>query len=270
LQCEINPLVGRELEELKPSEEIKNYAIVGGGLAGMESAHALTKRGHKVTLYEKHELGGQFNYAPKPSQKDSLQKQIDYYLDELKDINIIKKEASAIDLINEYDGVIIATGSELFVPPIPGLKEYYWAEILNIENMPRDKNVLVIGGGLIGVEIANTLVDYSNKVKIIELFDEIARDMEMITRKLNLMKLKKNGVEILTETRVTSIDGTTVRAEKIDEINEKFKFYGIDIIVLATGMKSVNKLAEELKDKIPYYKVLSLILKTLLKMYIIQ
>jgi len=255
LQCEINPLVGRELEELKPTDKIKNYAVVGGGLAGMESALALTQRGHKVTLFEKNELGGQFIYAPKPSQKSSLQKQIDFYLHELIDTKIIKKEISAEDLIGNYDGAIIATGSELFVPPIPGLKNYYWAEILNKENMPKDKNVLVIGGGLIGVEIANTLVDYNNKVKIVELFDEIARDMEMITRKLNLMKLQKNKVEIYTKTRVTSIDGSTVRAEKMDEINEKYKFYDIDIIVLATGMKPVNKLAESLQDKIPVYTV---------------
>ncbi len=255
LQCEINPLVGRELEALTLAEDKRNYAVVGGGLAGMESALTLTKRGHKVTLYEKNQLGGQFVYAPKPSQKGSLQKQIDFYLNELENAHIMKKEVSAEDLVNNYDGVIIATGSELFVPPIPGLKDYFWVEILDDENMPRNKNVLVIGGGLIGVEIANTLVDYYNKVKIIELFDDIARDMELITRKLNLMKLKKNNVEIYTETRVTSIDGTTVRAEKRDENNEKFKFYNIDVIVLATGMKPVNKLAESLKDKMPVYVV---------------
>lgn len=255
LQCEINPLVGRELEELQPASERKNYAVVGGGLAGMESALALTQRGHKVTLFEKNELGGQFIYAPKPSQKSSLQKQIDFYLHELKNTKIIKKEISAEDLIGNYDGAIIATGSELFVPLMPGLKNYYWAEILNKEIMPRNKNVLVIGGGLIGVEIANTLVDHNNNVKIVELFDDIARDMEMITRKLNLMKLQKNNVEIYTKTRVTSIDGNTAIAEKMDEINEKFKFYDIDIIVLATGMKPVNKLAETLKDKMPVYTV---------------
>jgi len=255
LQCEINPLVGRESEELTISENPKNFAVVGGGLAGMESALTLIERGHEVTLYEKSELGGQFNYAPKPSQKESLQKQIDFYKNELKHVKLKNKEATTEDLIDKYDGVVVATGSEPSLPPIPGLRDFYWAEILEEENMPKGKNVLIIGGGLIGVEIANTLVDYENKVTIIELFEDIARDMEMITRKLNLMKLKKNDVKILTETRVTSIDGRTVRAEKIDEINKKIKLYDIDIIVLATGMRSVDSLAESLLDKMPVHLV---------------
>ena len=255
LRCEINPLVGRELEKLEESENPKNYAVVGGGLAGMESALTLTKRGHKVTLFEKDELGGQFVYAPMPSQKESLQKQIDFYKNGLTNVTIEKKEATPEDLINKYDGVVVATGSEPFVPPIPGLKDFYWAEILDEEKMPKGKNVLIIGGGLIGVEIANTLVDFNNKVTIVELFEDIARDMEMITRKLNLMKLNKNNVQIYTETRVTSIDGTTIRAERVDEINEKFKFYDVDMIVLATGMRSVDSLAESLLDKMPVHLV---------------
>jgi len=255
LQCEINPLVGRELEELTKAEKSKRYAVVGGGLAGMESALTLTGRGHEVTLFEKEDLGGQFNYAPMPSQKESLQKQIDFYKNGLNNVTIEKKEATPEDLIDKYDGVVVATGSEPFIPPIPGLKDFYWAEILDEEKMPKGKNVLIIGGGLIGVEIANTLVDFNNKVTIVELFEDIARDMEMITRKLNLMKLKKNNVQVFTETRVTSIDGSTVRAERVDEINEKFKFYDIDVIVLATGMRSLDSLAESLLDKMPVHLV---------------
>lgn len=255
LQCEINPLVGKELEEFKTSGIQKNYAVVGGGLAGMESALTLSKRGHKVTLYEKNELGGQFNYAPIPSQKGSLQKQINYYLNELKSVKIVKKEISAEDLINNFNGAVIATGSNPFIPNIPGLEKFYWAEILKKENLPSDKNVLIIGGGLIGVEIANTLVDYKNTVTIVELLDEIARDMEVITRKLNLMKLQKNGVKIFTNTKVVSIDNNTVNAEKVNEGNQKVQFNDVDIIVLATGMKPNNNLETELKNKMPVYTV---------------
>ncbi len=255
LQCEINPHVGKELEEFKTSDTSKNYAVVGGGLAGMESALTLSNRGHKVTLFEKNELGGQFNYAPKPSQKNSLQKQIDYYLNELKSVKIIKKEISADDLINNFDGAIIATGSKPLIPNIPGLKKFYWAEILEKENLPFNKNVLIIGGGLIGVEIANTLVDHQNKVTIVELLADIARDMEMITRKLNLMKLQKNNVKIFTNTKVVSVNDNTVNAERVNEGNKKVQFNDIDIIVMATGMKSINNLETELKNKMPVYTV---------------
>ncbi len=256
LQCEINPLVGRELEEITPAKEQKNYAVVGGGLAGMQTALALKQRGHKVTLFEKDKLGGQFNFAPLPSQKQSLQKQIDYFVDEINDnqIEVINKEATAEDLIGKYDGVIIATGSKPFIPPIDGLKEYHWAEILYEFNLPENKNVLIIGGGLIGVEIANTLVDHGNKVIIVEALDDVARDMEMVTRKLNLMKLHKNNVVVYTNKKVSLIRNKSVML-KSKNIFEDFWINDIDVIVVATGMKPNKELVEQLENKIPYYVV---------------
>ena len=141
-----------------------------------------------------------------------MRKQIDYFVDAIKDakIKVINKEATAEDLIGNYDEVIIATGSKPFIPPIDGLKEYHSAEILYEFNLPKNKNVLVISGGLIGVEIANTLVDYGNKVIIVEMLEDIALDMEMVTRKLNLMKLKKANVQIFTNSKLTRVEGDKV------------------------------------------------------------
>ncbi len=64
LQCLVNPQIGKEIDIFNVAENSKNYAVVGGGLAGMEAALTLKKRGHNVDLYEKNELGGQFNLAP--------------------------------------------------------------------------------------------------------------------------------------------------------------------------------------------------------------
>ncbi len=254
LQCEINPRVGKELDLFTSADKIKNIAVIGGGLSGMEAALTLKQRGHNVTLFEKDKLGGQFNYAPMPSQKESLQKQIDFYKNQLTDIKIQNKEATKEDLVNNFDEVVIATGSKPFIPNIPGLKDFFWAEILNKENLPKNKNVLIIGGGLIGVEIANTLIDYDNKVIIVELLDDIARDMEMITRKLNLMKLQKNNVKVFTGTKVTSIEGSTVYAENVAD-KKQITFENIDIIVLATGMQSLRSLGEDLKDDLKVHFV---------------
>jgi len=257
LQCEINPLVGRELEEIIPANEKKNYAVVGGGLAGMQAALALKQRGHKVTLFEKDKLGGQFNLAPLPSQKQSLQKQIDYFVEEIKDANIevIYKEATEDDLIDKYDGVIIATGSKPFIPQIDGLKEYHWAEILYEFNVPKNKNVVIIGGGLIGVEIASTLIDYGNKVTIIEMLEDIARDMEMVTRKLNLMKLKKANVQIFTNSKVTKIENDKLYFVKTNGTEKEIMLKNIDVYVIAAGMQPDKKLIEKLDGKIPFYVV---------------
>ena len=255
LQCEINPEVGRELEPLTMTEVKKNLAVVGGGLAGMEAAITLKNRGHNVTLYEKDKLGGQFNLAPLPSQKGSLQKQIDYLKDELENVNVINKEATEKDLIGKYDELVIATGSKPFVPDIKGLKEYNWAEILYKFNMPKSKNVVVIGGGLIGVEVANTLLDNNNKVTIVEMLEDIGRGMEIVTRKLNLMKLKKHKVPVYTNARVTKIDKSKIYITQANETEKKIMLEGIDIYVVTTGMKADKILANKIEGKIPVHIV---------------
>lgn len=257
LQCEINPLVGRELEEITPSKEIKNYAVVGGGLAGMQAALALEERGHAVTLFEKGKLGGQFNFAPLPSGKRSLQRQIDYFVAELKDshVKLEMKEARPDDLIGKYDGVIIATGSAPVIPAIDGLKEYRWSEILYDFNLPKDKNIIIIGGGLIGVEIANTLSEYGNRVTIVEMLDDIARDMEIVTRALNLNKLKTSNVTVFTNSKITKIDGSTVHFLKTNGTKNQVKLEGVDIYVVAAGMRPKDELAKELHGKMPCFLV---------------
>ncbi len=255
LQCEINPEVGRENEIFIKSPVIKNYAVVGGGLSGLQAAKTLKDRGHNVTLFEKLKLGGQFNLAPLPPGKKSLQKQIDYLISEIEGINIITKEATESDLIDKFDGVITATGSFPFIPPLPGLIKYSWAEILLENNMPKNKNILIIGGGMVGIEIANTLLDRSNSVTIVEMKDEIARGMEMISRKLNIMKLEKYNVRIFTNSRVSKIMDSKVLLIKNDNIEETYELDKIDIIVVAAGMQPDMQLAEKLKDKIPVFAV---------------
>jgi pyruvate/2-oxoglutarate dehydrogenase complex dihydrolipoamide dehydrogenase (E3) component len=208
-------------------------------------------------LFEKEKLGGQFNLAPLPSQKHSLQKQIDYFVEEIKEkqIKVLNKEATTEDLIGKYDGVIIATGSKPFIPNIDGLTEYNWAEILYEFNLPKNKNVVVIGGGLIGVEIANTLVDYENEVTIVEMLEDIARDMEMVTRKLNLMKLKKANVKVYTNSKVTKIDGSSLHLVQTNGSEKEIKLENIDIYVVAAGMRPNKDLIGQLEGKIPYYLV---------------
>ena len=252
LGCVINPLAGKEYKKVEPAKEKKKYCVVGGGLAGMEAAITLKKRGHNVVIFEKDNLGGQFNLAWLPPAKGSLKEIIDFYIAELKrmGIDVINKEASKDDLLNSgFSGVILATGAEPVSPPIKGLSDYVWAEILYDKNMPKGEKVVVVGGGLIGIEIASKLVDNNNDVTIVEMLDEIARGMEMIERALTLKKLKSKNVKIYTGTKVEEIDGKNVyvKGEK-DSVLE-----GIDKIVIATGMKSYHPLEEELKGKIPVY-----------------
>jgi len=245
LQCLVNPVVGWETETFEDAEQPKRYAVVGGGLTGMEAALTLKKRGYSVDLYEKDELGGQFNLAPLTPNKKSMNRLVPYFIEELKyyDVNIIHKEAEKADIVAKYDGVILATGAKPSVPPIPGLNKFYWAEILLKENLPENKNVLIVGGGLIGVDIATALLPKGNKITIVKRTTDFGEDMEMIAKALSLKGMKESGTVFSDHTNIKKIDGKTVFAERN---GDNIQFDDIDIIVVSTGMRSYNPLEEDL------------------------
>ncbi len=127
------------------------------------------------------------------------------------------------------------------------MNKYYWTEFLKDDQLPSGKKVVVVGGGLIGVEVASKLVDNNNEVIIIEMLPEVANGMEMIEKVMTLKKLKEKGVKIYTSTLVKEvIDDSKIIAEGEDGTVE---IDGIDHIVMATGMKPENGLYEKIKDK---------------------
>ena len=254
LQCLVNPEVGRESDIVKKARHKKTFAVVGGGLAGMEAAIILKKRGHTVDLYEREELGGQFNLAPLTPNKKSMATLAPYLIGEMlhHDINVIFQEATAADLTSKYDGVIIATGSTPAVINIPGLDKFYGAEILLEKNLPRNKKVLIIGGGLIGVDIATALIPLDNQVIIVKRTSDFGEDMESISKNLSLKIMKEKGTIFSDHTFIKKIKGNTVFAEKN---GEKIQFENIDVVVVSAGMKSYNVLEKELTGKLPVYVI---------------
>ena len=254
LHCVINPLVGYNDKPFKPADKKKKYAVIGAGLAGMQAALILNERGHDAVIYEKDKIGGQFNLAWLPPNKESLREIIDYFESELKQksIPVFQQEATAQDLLSKYyDGILLATGAVPTVPPIKGLKEYFWAKFLEEENLPENQKIVVIGGGLIGIEIASKLVEQKNDVIIVEMLDEVALGMEMIEKTLTLKKLNMKHVPIYKNTKVEAVDGDKVYLSGERQITLE----NIDKIVIATGMKSYHPLVEELEGKIPVYLI---------------
>jgi len=254
LQCLVNPKVGKEIDIFEKAKKSKNVAVVGGGLAGMEAALTLKQRGHTVTLFEKDELGGQFNLAPLTPNKKSMESLIPYFVKEIRDnnINVIYKEVGKSELINKFDEVVIATGSKPAEIQIEGLGKFYWAEILLKENLPKDKKVLIIGGGLIGVDIATALIPLNNQVTIVKRTTDFGENMEMIAKSLSLKMMKEKGTVFSDHTHIKKVVGKTVYAEKD---GKDIQFNDIDIIVVSTGMKSFNPLEEELKNNITVHVI---------------
>ncbi|AKH96582.1 NAD(P)/FAD-dependent oxidoreductase [Halanaeroarchaeum sulfurireducens] len=243
LGCVINPAVGDEDElRFEPTAEPREYAIVGGGPAGMTAAEVLSERGHEVDLYESDELGGAFRWAPLPPGKDSLQKGLDYLetvVETADDVDVIRDEATESTL-EDYDGAVIATGSEPMIPPIEGLDtvEYDGAEILDAEAMPADERVMVIGGGFIGLETADALAEAGNEVIVVELLSDVGRGMISLEKGPVLSKLEKtDSVSIHKETDLQEVAEETAVATKD---GEELSWEGIDRYVVATGVQSYD------------------------------
>ena len=153
----------------------KKVIIVGGGIAGMEAARVLKLRGHSPTIYEASDrLGGTFIPASSESYKGKLRELLAWYRKQMKDLQIEIHLNTRIDDISTFKDmpVIIATGSKPRKLNVPGFDQTVEAcEYLNVK--PVGDNVVVIGGGLTGCEIAYELALQGKHVSIVEMKDDL-------------------------------------------------------------------------------------------------
>ena len=112
--------------------------------------------------------------------------------------------------------------------------------------------MLIIGGGLIGVDIATALIPRNNKVIIVKRTTDFGEDMEKIAKTLSLKMMKEKGTIFCDYTHIKRIEGKTIYAERS---GNNIRFDGIDIIVVSTSMTSYNPLEKELEGKIPVYVI---------------
>ncbi len=134
--------------------------------------------------------------------------------------------------------IIIATGASPIIPPIKGAQEAYEKgtlftsrEILNLKNPPKD--LIVIGGGIIGVEFATIFNSFNANVTIIEMADDIVNNMDEDIIKEYTRTLKRDKVNILTSAIVTEINNNVVTYKKGEE---SFNLEA-DVILMAVGVR---------------------------------
>ncbi len=134
-------------------------------------------------------------------------------------VDIAMKDGSK-DAI-ESDKYIIATGSVPAVPPIPGIKNALVVtsdEALDFEEVP--ESIVIVGGGVIGVEIASYLREFGSKVTIVEMLDKILPPVDDEASTLLRGLMESRGIDIKTSAKITEITETGVKYEKDGKVEE--------------------------------------------------
>ncbi len=176
-RCALNPeTMQTKKYKIKRASVIKDIAIIGGGIGGMESALVCAKRGHKVTLYEKsNELGGVFIAAAAPSFKSKDRELIEWYKKEVKKYPIkivLNHEIKNLDEIHA-DEIIVATGAKAKHLKVPGCENAIDAVDYLLGKADVGENPVIIGGGLTGCEIAYDLLLKGKKPSIIDMKNDL-------------------------------------------------------------------------------------------------
>ena len=275
--CSVNVRAGREGDRnysIESAITSKKVLIVGGGPAGMEAARIAAIRGHEVNLYEKTaELGGLLSLA---ALVKGLVFQDFLGLARFLRTEIIRlgvKVRTRTEAMLEVNGdtkpnvVILAIGGQHHVPAIPGINKkkvitsaalhkkvkpylmFFGPKVLRwLTNiwLPIGEKVVVIGGDIQGLEIAEFLVQRRREVTIVETSGELGMEMFKYLRNPLLDFLSEKGVVMLTDVKCEEVidEGLVIMTKE-----KKRQIIRADNILVAMPPKPSTELFKKLEEK---------------------
>lgn len=251
--CLTNPFLGHEENGFQKAETSKKVLVIGGGVGGLCAAFVAAERGHQVTLCEQTEkLGGNMRLAAYPPGKGDITNMVRSYIVrcEKAGVRILKNQEVTSEFIREQkpDAVIIATGAKTLILPIEGIEDpaiIHGSDLLDGKRTA-GKKVLVVGGGMVGCEIAAFLGEQQHEVSIIEFRDKMGADMISEHRKFVMKDFDEYGIREIVNAKVCRFFRDGVEYETPDGIRKAER--GYDSVILSMGFRNYNPFAEQLEE----------------------
>jgi len=254
IRCAINPETGQEL--IYPREvalDKRRVWVIGGGPAGLTAASEAARLGHEVTLFEKGEqVGGQVLLAARAPYKEAYGRFIEQLSARASNNGALIKTGVAIceaDLDHQaVDVIILASGGHNANLEIPGCDSSLVCDAWQLlrGEIPVGDKVVVVGGGLIGMESADYLFAHgAGEVMVVEAQDQ--SPVLMLTSHGYMLhkRLRKAGFRLATGAVPVRIEGNAIVIKRDGE-EESIQ---VDQVVVAVGTQPVNGLKSAAEGK---------------------
>ena len=252
IACMANPWVTTPV--LQSTDLPKTVMVVGSGPAGIAAGVTAANRGHHISLYEqKDTLGGQFAFAVKPESKNTMSRMLEGMEGRLRRSDVIVYTGTRVsrDLVirEAPDVIVVATGAHQRRPEIDGLsRQHVITSFEFFENSDRIKGnrILILGAGMVGLEVAEMLLAQGKIVVACRRSDTIGADMDPISRKMMLNKIGDHpNLMLMPGTTLTAFTNRGV--EGVRDGN-KVVMEPFDTVILCSGMEPETSLVDELED----------------------
>mgnify|MGYP000667039124 FL=1 len=265
IRCTVNPSVleGDVYKKLHVNKNC-NVVVIGGGTAGLEAACTAAEVGCNTFLLEKgSELGGLASLISKIPAKNRLADFPHYLMhraEQLENLYIFTNTEGTPENIRKFHPNIIvsSTGSAPLLPPITGLKDRIDNEDYNIysilgminhiNDFPKDlegKKVVVVGGGAVGLDVVEFFADRNADISIVEMMDQIGRDLDPVSKNDTKAMMKKHNVHQLTKTALLEVKDSSFLVKGDGEPYELPFEYGF----VCLGMRAQGQLYQSLAEE---------------------
>ena len=265
IRCTVNPSVLEgDVYKKKHVNKNCNVVVICGGTAGLEAACTAAEVGCNTFLLEKgNELGGLASLISKIPAKNRLADFPHYLMhraEQLDNLYIFKNTEGTPENIRKFHPNIIvsSTGSAPLLPPIAGLKDRIDNEdyniysilgmISHINDFPKDlegKKVVVVGGGAVGLDVVEFFADRNADISIVEMMDQIGRDLDPVSKNDTKTMMKKHNVHQLTKTALLEVKDSSFLVRGDGEPYELPFEYGF----VCLGMRAQGQLYQSLTEE---------------------